>query len=238
MYRKNYLKTLLLGSAFISLLTTNVFAQEGGDAGASQAGTIDELVITPIRLPVLSEVGGSMFMTPDYKMALVKVNDSKMVNSVPVKFNIFNNAIMVRKDGQDMQLEFFQEVSYDVEESNGDVKHFTFGAGYPEIDRNSQKTIYQVLSSGPKVHLLKFLSQKVEDINTLGDYSRREIVTSQEYFVYVPGGEIKRIKPGKKELVAALPSLSAQIDQIASSKSLKLKSESEIVQLVNELNKP
>jgi hypothetical protein len=237
MKRNNYLKKFFLGSAFFSLIVTGAVAQEGGDAGTAQSGSLSELVITPMRLPVLQEVGGSMFMTPDYKMATVLVNDTKVVSSVPVKFNIFNNAIMVRKDGQDMQLKFFQEVSYELTEG-GEAKQYIFRTGYPEIDRNTQETIYQVLSAGPKVHLLKFLSQKVEDVNTLGDYSRREIVTTQEYYVYVPGGEIKRIKPGKKELVAALPAFSAQIDQIASAKSLKLKSESEITLLVAELNKP
>jgi hypothetical protein len=237
MKRNDYLKKLFLGSAFFSLVIS-ASAQEGGEAGAGQSGSLDELVITPIRLPALTEVGGSMFMTPDYRMASVVVNESKTVSAVPVKFNIFNNAIMVRKDGQDMQLEFFQEVSYETEESNGEKKRIVFRAGYPEVEKNSQRTIYQVLSAGPKVHLLKFLSQKIEDVNTLGDYSRREIVTTAEYYVYVPGGEIKKIKPAKKDIVAALPALSGKIDEIANAKSLKLKSESELTLLVEELNKP
>jgi hypothetical protein len=237
MKRNNYLRKLFLGSTFFSLVLC-ASAQEGGDAGSGQSGSMDELVITPIRLPVLSEVGGSMFMTTDYRMANVVVNESKTVAAIPVKFNIFNNAIMVRKDGQDMQLEIFQEVSYESEETKGAKKRVVFRAGYPEIDRNSQRTIYQVLSAGPKVHLLKFYSQKVEDVNTLGDYSRREIVTSAEYYLYVPGGEIKKIKPAKKDILAALPSLSGRIDEIASANNLKLKSESDITLLVEELNKP
>ena len=94
---------------------------------------------------------------------------------------------------------------------------------------------------GSKVHLLKFISQKVEDVPTLGDYSRREIVTTEQFYVYVPGGEIKRIKSlksGKQSLQEALPALSSRIDEISTTKKLKLKSENEISLLVEELNKP
>ncbi len=236
MKKINYASKLLLSSLFFSLLVSGVVAQ--ADADSNQPGTMDELQIRPMRLPSLQEVGGTPFMTPDYKLASVQISDVKTVTAVPVKFNIFNNAVMVQKDGQEMRLESFKQVSYDVTENNGTVKHFIFKTGYPEVDNNTDKTIYQVLSVGPKVHLLKFISQKVEDINTLGDYSRREIVTTEQLYIYIPGGEIKRIKPGKKEIVAALPALSGRIDEIASANNLKLKSESDITLLVEQLNKP
>lgn len=237
MKRNNYVKKLFACSLFLALFVSGVSAQNAGVADTNQSGSLDELVILPIRLPALQEVGGSPFMTPDYKLASVQVGE-KTVSAVPVKFNIFNNAIMVQKGGADMKLEFFEQVAYDVTSNDGSVKHFIFKAGYPEIDKNSDKTIYQVLSMGPKVHLLKFISQKVEDINTLGDYSRREIVTSEEFYLYVPGSKIKKIKPGKKDLVAALPELSGKIEEIASANNLKLKTESEITLLVEQLNKP
>jgi hypothetical protein len=94
------------------------------------------------------------------------------------------------------------------------------------------------VSSGSKVQLLKYVSQKVEDVATLGDYSRRELVLSEQLYVYVPGGNIKRIKASKKDLVEALPAMSAKIDEIASANNLKLKNEAEIAVVVEALNKP
>lgn len=229
MNKISYVIKTTIGSLFFSFMVSGVLAQNG---------TIEDLQLKPMRLPALQEVGGSPFLTPDYKLASVQVSDEKAVEAVPVKFNIFSNAVMVQKDGQELRLESFQQVSYDVTETDGSVKHFIFKQGYPDVDKNSAKTIYQVLSIGPKVHLLKLLTQKVEDAPTLGDYSRREIVTSEQLYVYVPGGEIKKIRNSKKDLVAALPSLSAKIDEIAGAKDLKLKSESEITLLVEELNKP
>jgi hypothetical protein len=121
---------------------------------------------------------------------------------------------------------------------DGALKHIVFKQGYPEIDNHTEESVYQVLSMGTKVHLLKFLTQKVEDAATLGDYSRREIVTTQQLYIYTPGGAIKKIKASKQSVVEALPALSAKIDEVVAANKLNLKSEADIAELIEALNKP
>ena len=227
MTRKNYAAKSVLSILFL-LFTFSVAVSQ----------TIDDLQVKPMRLPALQEVGGSPFMTEDYQTGSVQVADDKIVTNVPVKFNIFSNAVMVQKDGQDMRLESFQVVSYDITGNDGAIKHIMFKQGYPEIDNHTDKSVYQVLTMGSNIHLIKFLSQKVEDAATLGDYSRREIVTTQQLYIYTPGGEIKRIKASKQSVVDALPALSAKIEEVVTANKLNLKSESDIAELVEALNKP
>jgi hypothetical protein len=93
------------------------------------------------------------------------------------------------------------------------------------------------LSYAPTLHLIKFLSQKIEDAAILGDYSRSEIVTTQQLYIYVPGGGIKKIKAGKGAITDALPSMAAKADEITKNKGLNLKNESDLILLVDELNK-
>lgn len=227
MTRKNYAAKSVL-SILLLLFTFSIAVSQ----------TIDDLQLKPMRLPALQEVGGSPFMTEDYQTGSVQVADDKIVTNVPVKFNIFSNAVMVQKDGQDMRLESFQVVSYDITGNDGAIKHIMFKQGYPEIDNHTDKSVYQVLTMGSNIHLIKFLSQKVEDAATLGDYSRREIVTTQQLYIYTPGGEIKRIKASKQSVVDALPALSAKIEEVVTANKLNLKSESDIAELVEALNKP
>lgn len=227
MTRKNYAAKSVL-SILLLLFTFSIAVSQ----------TIDDLQVKPMRLPALQEVGGSPFMTEDYQTGSVQVADDKIVTNVPVKFNIFSNAVMVQKDGQDMRLESFQVVSYDITGNDGAIKHIMFKQGYPEIDNHTDKSVYQVLTMGSNIHLIKFLSQKVEDAATLGDYSRREIVTTQQLYIYTPGGEIKRIKASKQSVVDALPALSAKIEEVVTANKLNLKSESDIAELVEALNKP
>jgi hypothetical protein len=227
-----------LSFLFFSFLVSASFGQSGSpdQPGTGQEAGIAELQLKPMRLPALQEVGGSPFFSNDYKIGSVQLNDEKTVPNVPIKFNIFSNAVMVQKDGAEMKLESFKLVSYDEPGNDGAVKHINFRQGYPEIDNHTATTIYQVLVSGPKVHLLKFLSQKVEDVPTLGDYSRREIVTTQQLYIYLPGGEIKKIKAGKQSVTEALPGMSAKIEEVIKTGDLNLKNESDIIKLINGLN--
>lgn len=236
MNKNSYAVKFLLSSLFFSFSVFNAFAQTPADA--NQPASIADLVLKPIKLPALQEVGGSPYMTTDYQAASVEIANNKMVTNIPVKFNIFNNAIMVQKDGQELKLDFFQAVTYDMTGNDGAVKHIVFKQGYPEIDNHSEESVYQVLSMGTKVHLLKFLTQKVEDAATLGDYSRREIVTTQQLYIYTPGGAIKKIKASKQSVVEALPALSAKIDEVVAANKLNLKSEADIAELIEALNKP
>ena len=235
MNKYNYMIKLVLSSLYFLLAVTAVIAQ---DSNSIQAVTIDELVVKPIRLPVLQEVGGSLFMTDEYQIGSVTIAENKIASNIPLKFNIYNNAVMIEKNGQGQKLESFEIVSYNITGNDGMAKQIIFKQGYPEIDNQTDKTVYQVLSIGPKVHLLKYLSQKVEDAPTMGDYSRREIVTTEQLYIYTPGGVLKRIKANKKSLVEALPLLSSKIEEVISSNNLNLKNESAITDLIIALNKP
>ena len=226
----------VLSLFFLGTVTNGQGNTNTDQNGNSQEAGMADLQLKPIRLPALQEVGGSPFMNDDYILGSVHVSPEKTVTNVPVKFNIFSNAVMVQKDGEEMRLESFDLVSYDVTGNDGATKHINFRQGYPEIDNHTATTIYQVLALGPKIQLLKFLSQKVEDAPTLCDYSRREIVTTTQLYIYIPGGEIKKIKPGKQSLVDALPGMSANIDEAIKAGDLNLKNESDIVIVVNKLN--
>lgn len=233
------MKTFVL-SFVLSFFTVAVFAQNGttpDQTSGSNEVTIAELQLKPMRLPALAEIGGSPFMHPDFITGTVQIEGGKIVTNVPIKFNVFNNLIMVKRDGDDLKLESFDLVSYDNAGTDGTIKHYMFKQGYPEIENRPATAVYQVLSYGPKLHLIKFHSQKVEDVQTLGDYSRRELATTTQLYVYVPGGEIKKIKAGKQAIVDAVPSLSAKIDEITKAQSLNLKNESDLTELVDALNK-
>lgn len=220
---------------FALMAVSSVFGQASPETEAS----IDDLKVSPIRIPALQEISGSPFLTTDYINATIHLKDNKYVADIPVKFNIYNNFIMVKMDdGQELKLDNFKSVTWDEKGDDGTVKHYEFAMGYPEIDRHSDRAVYQVLSAGPNAHLLKYISQKVEDANTLGDYSRRELVKSEQLYLYVPGKDIKKIKASKKDIAEALPAFASKIEEIAASNNLKLKSESEIVTLVEALNKP
>ncbi len=243
MNKNNIFQKISLTIFFLCFLVYGSIGQVNTNTTPDQADTnqeaaMSDLQLKPIRLPALQEVGGSPFLSNEYKLGTIQVSNEKTVSHVPVKFNIFSNAVMVQRDGEELKLESFELVTYDEPGKDGSMKHIHFKQGYPEIDNHTGNSVYQVLAFGPKVHLLKFLSQKVEDAPTLGDYSRREIVTSQQLYIYIPGGEIKKVKAGKQSVVDAIPGMSEKIEAAIKTGDLNLKNESDIIALVNALNKP
>lgn len=228
------------------LISFNGFAQSSESTQeqvitGGQGGSLDELPLKPFRMPSLSDVGGTPFLTEEFVSGSVELGQGRVVNNVQLKFNAFNNNFLVLKDGQQLKLDFFELVNYTQLDNRGILKQYVFKAGYPAVDNQGENTIYQVLSMGKKAHFLKYISQKVEEVPTLGDYSRREIITHEHYYVYVPGGSmtlIKSMKSSKQYLKEALPDLASRIEEIASEKNLKLKSESDLSILIESLNTP
>ncbi|HEX4876424.1 MAG TPA: hypothetical protein VFV31_07100 [Chitinophagaceae bacterium] len=215
-----------------AVMSVSSFAQASPESEA----TIDDLKVAPIRIPALQEVNGTPFFSPDYQNATIRLKDNRYVPDMPVKFNILNNAVMVQMDGQELKLESFKTVFYDEKSAEGTVKHIEFAMGFPEIDKHNDRSVYLLLASGTKLQLLKYITQKVEDASTLGDYSRKELVKTEQLYLYVPGKEMKRIKASKKDITEALPELAAKIEEVSSANNLKLKTEAEIISLVEALN--
>lgn len=221
---KLFSKFLLTIATAFSVTTTN-------------AQTTEDVPVRPVRVPALEDINGSPFLTPEYIPAEVQVTKDIKVNDVPVKFNIYNNVVMVKKNNEEMAINGFELVMFTTTDNSGTKMTVRLKAGYPSVDIHTEKSIYQVLSIGEKVHVIKYLSQKVQDANTLGDYSRKELVTTEQLYLYIPGGNIIQVKKGKQAFIDALPAMTDKIEEICTANKLKFKKEADMITLADELNK-
>ena len=72
----------------------------------------------------------------------------------------------------------------------------------------------------------------------MGEYNKKEFVTIEHLYIYKEGGEIKKVKADKKAIVEAFPELSERVEALVSEKKLKLKKDTDVALLIEELNKP
>ena len=239
MQKSSFLKISLVALFFAAFQIT-LLAQPGSvpdQTTGSAELNINDLPLRSVNIPTLTDIGGSIYLTNEFIPATIRLKDGGVVKNIPVKFNIYNNAVMVRKDGSEQKIESFEEVTYAIYSNSGEANAFVFRQGYPDIENHNVNSVYQVIADGAKAQLLKYISQKVEDAPTLGDYSRRELVKSQQLYIYLPGGDIKKISLGKKALASFPDVLAVPSEEIVKAKSLNLKNESAIITLVQELNK-
>ncbi len=189
------------------------------------------------RLPNMENVEGSPYLDNVFHNARIRTQSGFDTTGVQVKFNAYGNEFIFLEKGIELALDSVDMVSYsDVE--NGKLTEFTFKAGYPKIDNQNSNSIYRIMASGPKYQLLKYYSKKLEDVKSMGEYNKKEFVTIENLYIYKEGGEIKKVKADKKAIQEAFPELSDRVEALVSEKKLKLKKDTDIALLIEELNKP
>ncbi len=189
-----------------------------------------------LKLPGFDNVSGSPFLHPEYNTGYVRIHSGYAEQGVAIKFNLYGNEVIFQSKGNEMALDSVDYVTYSTVGKNGQLETIKLKAGFPPIGTNTSQTIYQLLDSGTSFQLLKYYYQKVQETKSLGTAPIKEFVTYEDYYVNTPAG-IKKIKGESSSIKEALPGYAAQIDKIISEKKLKLKKESDLVTLINELNK-
>lgn len=189
------------------------------------------------KLPEFATTEGSPFLHSEYNTAFVRVKSGFTSGNVQVKFNIYGNEIIFIQNGNEMALDSVDFVSYTTMGKNGDIETIKLKTGFPAVNGHSTSSIYQLLDSGTKVQLLKYSFQKTEEVRRFGETTHKEFVTYQELYVNSTSGGMKKIKTDLKSLQEALPEYAAQLDKIVNEKKLKIKRESDLILLIEELNK-
>ncbi len=190
-----------------------------------------------LKLPNLENVDGSPYLDNQFHSARIRTQSGFDTTGVQVKFNAYGNEMIFIENGIELALDSVDMVTYTSVE-NGTLVDVIFKAGYPNIDNLTKNTLYRVISTGPKYQLLKYYSKKLEDVKSMGEYNRKEFVTQEQFYIYSSTGGIKKIKADKKALQEAFPEAAQQVETVMSEKKLKLKKESDLALLVEELNKP
>lgn len=224
----------IIFSVFALMLTTGAFAQMVGISGQTY------MTLTArggLRLPNLENVDGTPYYDNQYHSATIKTKSGFDTSGVSVKFNTYGNEIIFLNKGVEMALDSVDMVSW-VDFENGEITEIILKTGYPKIDAFTPNTIYRVLAEGPKIQLLKHYSKKLEDVKSMGEYNKKEFVSKEQLYVYSPATGMKKVKADKKALQEAFPELAEKMELVVTEKKLKLKKESDLALLIEELNKP
>lgn len=219
---------------FASIITTSAFAQLTGISGQTY---MTFSARGGLRLPNLENVDGSPYLDNQFRSARIKTQSGFDTTGVSVKFNAYGNEIIFLENGIELALDSVAMVSYAAFE-NGELTQVVFQAGFPNVDGFNSNTLYRVLAAGPKMQLLKYYSKKLEDVKTMGEYNKKEFVVKEQLYIYSPTSGMKKVKADKKALQDAFPELAQQVEALVTEKKLKLKKESDLTLLIEELNKP
>ncbi len=189
---------------------------------------------TPIPINASYQVTGSLFYPKDYCEASIKVKNGKKYDSVSVKLNLQDNDVYVKfGDGIEMIATIpLENIDFSGCENN---KKTTFKSGFPAIEKQTDKSFYQVLSSG-NLLLLKYANLSYRDEVPYGTATvTRNYETQPSYYAFSPEKGIIRLKDNGTVL-GLVPAQKAEIEKFVNDQGIKVKRENDLVKLFDFIN--
>ncbi len=180
-----------------------------GTNGGNNATSVSELNRLmngrPASVLDRTDVDGSPYLFNDYSEGFVKLRSGQTFQSVKVRFEVMNNELQYMQDGKEMVLPEVDSAAYVALGENGTKTSTVLKSGYPAVDGHSTGSLYELLASGPKVHLLKFHRCYVTSQKRMGVPDKKEFVKDADLYIYVPAtGSMKKVKLNKKDIEEAL----------------------------------
>ena len=181
---------------------------------------------------------GSPMLNSNWGKGLVKFKNGNWVRDVELQFNLRENELYFRKNHQslafvDTVLEFI--LAYEEEKIPHSV---LYRSGYPFQGKNKNFQFFEVVQDGPFLQLLKLTTKVVVEKNSYGRGKEKEFRESFDWYVFdVKKTEITRVKKDKSSLKQALPDYAERIELLTKENGYKLRSEEEIAELINLLNR-
>ncbi len=181
---------------------------------------------------------GSPMLNNNWGKGLVKFKNGNWVSDVELQFNVRENELYFRKNEQsfsfvDTVKEFI--LAYEEEKVSHSV---LYRSGYPSIGKNQSLQFFEVVQDGSLLQLLKLTTKVLVENNSYGRGKEKEYKDSFQWYVFnVKNREITRIKKDKASLLQALPDYAERIEQLTKENGYKLRTEEEIAELINLLNR-
>lgn len=190
-----------------------------------------------IRNNPKAAVTDEVMLYPGWQQGIVNFKNGKQLSNVELKFNLLKNEVYFNNNGR---LNLFVDTvkSFSIfDTSNHLLKVATFSNGYPRLGTLKNNTYYLVLTSGARVHLLKYIYKRKQDIYEYSAPTKTVYTIAEELLVYdVKNNVLKSIKNNAASLEKALPDYTATIQQQLKEKSGKSLTDEEILDVMKSIN--
>lgn len=197
---------------------------------------LDEVYGKPLS-PGGNEVKGSPFLKPWWSDAVIRLEDARVFEKVPVRINLYTQAIHYLSHDKELEAPagIVREVTLTDTAETGQRVTRVFRNGYPSFRGASGSFYYEVIEDGA-VQLLLMIQKKILATKTLGSpVEEKEFVTAQQYVVY-KNGQMHELKRNKAFITTLLADQKEGVDNFVSTHHLKCKSIDDCQQLIRFYN--
>jgi hypothetical protein len=181
-----------------------------------------------------TDIKGHPYLFENWTEGTVKLTNGKSYTSVQLKYNLLRDELFF-KDIKTEQLLAFVIPVVEFKLNEKEQGSSLYRNGYKAINENTEKSYYQVLFDGG-TQLLKRTSKKINEekpFNSASTIKSFEVLT----FYYISNNNtLIKIRKDKKSVLTALANQSAALEKYIQEKSLNLKNEEDLIQLIQYYN--
>ncbi|MBI2731595.1 MAG: hypothetical protein HYX40_12760 [Sphingobacteriales bacterium] len=202
---------------------TKNFSQGYGVIGLNASGMLESYDASGKRIPGNNQTMlGTKMLSEAFVPGVVKFTGQQNAVSLLINFSLLNNQLFFKKDS--LLLAFVNPIEEFalVLKENGINKSIQFKNGYPATGVNTDKTFYQVLSQGEKIHLLKYVYKIVQEKWSYNGPAAREYAYREKFYLYdVTNKTMNEIHLSAKSISKSVPSLSYSVENFSARNKIK-----------------
>lgn len=222
---------------FLFLLLCSAFVTCAQPPGMPLRGTsiniygIDGFPLTRSEKPV----EGSPYINEHWGRGYILFKNDRKIADVELNFSLAENTFYFRKDSSEFGFaDELKEGLFVVEGPKGGT--YLLRSQYPANGPGPSKFL-QVLTEGKKYHLLKYAVKNAEERWQYARTSTYEYKLIEELYLFeVAANRVVKVRPGKSGIGDCLPAEHEKINAFARDKNYKLRSQQELIALINYLN--
>lgn len=236
----NFKKNLMLKYAsllFSVFLSVTAFAQSTvglGTTNNSQTLYLSNMIGKEKQPFNGMDLEGSPYLNEEFVTACVETNRGYKASNVLVRFNIYTNAFEFKQNKSIFELINVKLVKIMLNDFDSSAYRL-FATGFPAVDDHTNTSFYEVLNRKNKIQLIKYYTQKLEDVKTMGFYNKKQLALTVTYYLFQEGMQPQKIKLNESALLKALPDYADQIHKIKNEQQLELKHEKDVATLLDSL---
>jgi len=193
-----------------------------------KAQYLQDITGKPVFQLSYTDVQGSQFLYDNWSNGSVVTAKGKTYDKVVLKYDNYNDKIYFKSENGEL-LEFVDDIKSFTLQKDGLEKLYT--KGFPEIDKFSLNTYFEVLFKGGNILLLfkpyKYLTEtKAYNSAT----TEKKFVDNYAYYIFKIG-KMEKFKPSKKEVLALFSDKSEQVNGFIKSSNIDFKSNTDLAKV-------
>jgi hypothetical protein len=186
-----------------------------------------------VNMGVDMENYGTPFFDTEFLPANIVLATGQRYENVLVKINLLSNEV-IYKTPEGKELAVLPPIKQVELNKNGNLLFFEYG--FPVYEKQSQKTIYQVLAKG-KVSLIKYFFVQVTEAKPYSSATMlRTIEQFPKLFLYDQSMSLKKAPKSNEDLLSLYKEDATKIQSILQKNNLKIKKEEDFIKCITGIN--